>query len=502
MKLDKDYYKAYEGRDEIILNKHASDTIIEDIQCFDSQLENHFAHVLMQAEENIISKKDAARIISALQELKQLGPDKIPYKPGLTDLYSNVEEWLIDKLGIDVGGRVHTGRSRNDMNSTIERQHTRETILDLLEAMSLLLKTLLVEAEKHKETVIPAYTHHSQQAQPVTLGHFYTSCFQMFSRDFERILESYKRVNQSTMGGAACATTSFPINRKRVADLLGFDGVLVNSMDACATVDFAYEPASAMAIYANNIGRMGESLLLWNLNEVGISRLAFKYCSYSTIMPQKRNPVALETLRGSGEYAYGQLMTMLVSMKAYPQGQGREPGFVVSGYYGIVERMIESTYLLEGIVRTLEVDKERALKVTADGFSTVTDLADSMVQNYGLSFSAAKKIVGKVVVAAHDNNMTVHDIDSKFIKKIAKETLDIDIEMKDEDIKHALDPYENVVRRQVMGGPSPACVQDMIDEDYKLVEEFDKAWKERRNLLETSKKNLYELADKFVKENL
>ncbi|MCQ2554845.1 MAG: argininosuccinate lyase [Clostridia bacterium] len=500
--MDKDYYKKYEGRDEIILNNHAQSTIIEDIQCFDNQLENHFAHVIMLAEQGIVPKKDAAKIIDALKKLKEMGPDKLEMKPGLTDLYSNTEEWLIEQLGIDVGGRVHTGRSRNDMNSTIERQHTRETLLDLLEAMSLLLKTLLVEAEKHKETVIPAYTHHSQQAQPVTLGHFYMSCFQMFSRDYERIMESYKRVNLSTMGGAACATTSFPVNRERVAELLGFDGILENSMDACATVDFAYEPACDMAIYANNIGRMSESLLLWNLNEVGISRLAFKYCSYSTIMPQKRNPVSLETLRGSGEYAYGQLMTMFAAMKAYPQGNGREPGFVVSGYYNIVQRMIESTYLLEGIVRTLEVNKERSLQVTADGFSTVTDLADKMVSDYGLSFSAAKKIVGKVVVRAYETGKTVHDIDSAFIKNIAKEVLDIDIDMKEDDIKHALDPYENVVRREVIGGPSPVRVQENIDKGYALVEELDKKWNETRDRLFASKKALFETADRLVAENL
>ena len=373
--MNMDYCKPYAGRDTVILDRHAADTIAEDIRAFDSQLENHFAHVIMLAEQKIITRQDAAAILKALLKLKEMGPDKIPFRPGLTDLYSNVEEWLIDELGIQVGGRVHTGRSRNDMNSTIERMHARRTILDLCEAITLLLKTLLVMAQEHKETVIPAYTHHSQQAQPITLGHFYTSCFQMFSRDMERLLESYARVNLSTMGGAAVATTSFPVNRERVAELLGFDGFLENSMDATAALDFAYEPACAMAIFANNMGRMTESLLLWNINEVGISRLAAPYCSYSTIMPQKRNPVALETLRYSGEWTYGALMSMLAAMKAYPQGNGREPGFVVSLYYEIVQRMIDSAYLLEGIVRTLEVDKARALQVTADGFSTVTDLA-------------------------------------------------------------------------------------------------------------------------------
>lgn len=208
--MNMDYCKPYAGRDTVILDRHAADTIAEDIRAFDSQLENHFAHVIMLAEQKIITRQDAAAILKALLKLKEMGPDKIPFRPGLTDLYSNVEEWLIDELGIQVGGRVHTGRSRNDMNSTIERMHTRRTILDLCEAITLLLKTLLVMAQEHKETVIPAYTHHSQQAQPITLGHFYTSCFQMFSRDMERLLESYARVNLSTMGGAAVGHHQLP----------------------------------------------------------------------------------------------------------------------------------------------------------------------------------------------------------------------------------------------------------------------------------------------------
>lgn len=498
--IEQDYYKQYEGRDKIILDKHAQGTIEEDIQSWDSQLENHFAHVIMLIEQEIIPRKDGAKIIKALLDLKKIGPENIPYKEGLTDLYSNVEEWLIDRLGIAVGGRIHTGRSRNDMNSTIERMHTRKTILSLCEAITLLLKTLLVEAEKHKETVIPAYTHHSQQAQPITLGHFYTSCFQMFARDMERILESYDRVNLSTMGGAAIATTGFPVNRERVAELLGFNGILENSMDATAALDFAYEPASKMAIYINNVGRMTESLLLWNLNEVGISRLALQYCSYSTIMPQKRNPVSLETLRYSGEWTYGTLSTMFNTMKAYPQGNGREPGFVVSLYYEIVQRMIESTYLLEGIVRTLEVDRKRALQVTAEGFSTVTDLADEMVKTYNLSFSAAKKIVGRMVVIAQDEKIPIVKIDSAVVARAAKESLDMDLQMQDIEIRHALDPMENVLRRHVIGGPSPERVQEMIDKDWLQVEQLEKAWKEKQNVLETSRRHLYALAEEIAKE--
>ena len=474
-----------------ILEEHAKNTIAEDRLMFPEQILNHLAHVVMLCEQEIISHDDAAAILSTLLQLLGEGSEEIPLKPGLTDLYSNVEEYLIDRLGIEVGGRMHTGRSRNDMNPAIERMFARRLILQVCEAIACLMDTLLTQAEAHKHTIIPAYTHHSQQAQPVTLGHFYMSAYENFARDMQRLLSAYDRVNLSPMGGAAVATTGFPINRERVCELLGFRDLLVNSMDACSTLDFAYEPACAMSIFINNVGRVAESLLLWNLNEVGISRLALPYCSYSTIMPQKRNPVALETLRYAGEWTYGALGTMFNTMKAYTPGNGREPGFVVSLFYEIAQRIEDSAYLLEGIVRTLEVDKERALQVTRDGFSTVTDLADEMVKSMGLSFSAAKKIVGRLVLIAREEGRICTEIDTALVRRAAKEALNIDLEMPQELIRNALDPVENVNRRHLVGGPSPQRVQQTVDSGREeLAALRRRCEEEQRHLLQTKNRLL------------
>ena len=494
------YYLPYAGRDVKILDQHAKNTIAEDHLTFPFQILNHLAHVVMLQEQEIIPRRDAAVILKALLRLKEEGADIVPLKPGLTDLYSNVEEWIIDRTGIEVGGKMHTGRSRNDMNPAIERMYTRHAILKVCEAISLLMQTLLVQAEEHKNTIIPAYTHHSQQAQPVTLGHFYMSACENFARDLERLLNAYGHVNLSPMGGAAVATTGFPISRQRVCELLGFDGLVVNSMDACSTLDYAYEPACAMAIFINNVGRVAESLLLWNLNEVGISRLALPYCSYSTIMPQKRNPVALETLRMSGEWTYGTLSTMFNTMKAYPPGNGREPGFVVGLFFEIAQRMEDSAYLLEGIIRTLEVDKDRALQVTRDGFSTVTDLADEMVRSMGLSFSAAKKIVGRLVLTAQAEGIACTDIDTALVRRAAKEALDINLEMPQELITNALDPVQNVNRRAIIGGPSPQRVQQMIDAAQVELDGFRQRWQAEQSRLAAVEEDLLALAGAIAAE--
>ena len=191
---------------------------------------------------------------------------------------------------------------------------------------------------------------------------------------------------------------------------------------------------------------------------------------------------------------------MLACMKAYPQGNGREPGFVVSLWYEIAEKMKQSTYLLEGIVRTLEVNKERGLEVTKMGFCTVTDLADSMVKNLGLSFSAAKKIVGKMVVIAHEENISIDEVDSALVKRAAKEALNMDVDMDDELIRHALDPVENVMRRDIPGGPSPERVQEMIDAGWKKVDELEREWLARVQADKEASEKLMSMAKALASE--
>ena len=254
-----------------------------------------------------------------------------------------------------------------------------------------------------------------------------------------------------------------------------------------------------MAIFINNVGRVTESLLLWNLNEVGISRLALPYCSYSTIMPQKRNPVALETLRYSGEWTYGTLSSMFNTMKAYPPGNGREPGLVVGQFFEIMQRITDSAFLLEGIIRNLEVDVPRALEVVRNGFSTVTDLADEMVRSMGLSFAAAKKIVGRLVVIAHDEGIACTKIDTALVARAAKEVLDIDLNMPQELITNALDPVQNVTRRHIIGGPSPERVQETIDNGQAQVEQL-KVWRlAEESRLQSVEDTLVSMAEDVVR---
>ena len=451
--MNMDYCKPYAGRDTVILDRHAADTIAEDIRAFDSQLENHFAHVIMLAEQKIITRQDAAAILKALLKLKEMGPDKIPFRPGLTDLYSNVEEWLIDELGIQVGGRVHTGRSRNDMNSTIERMHARRTILDLCEAITLLLKTLLVMAQEHKETVTPAYTHHSQQAQPITLGHFYTSCFQMFSRDMERLLESYARVNLSTMGGAAVATTSFPVNRERVAELLGFDGPTRNSMDSVSDRDYVIELLSAMSTVMMHLSRFCEEIILWNSNEYRFVEIDDAYSTGSSIMPQKKNPDIAELVRGKTGRVYGALTSILTTMKGIPLAYNKDMQEDKELTFDAIDTVKGCIALFTGMVSTMEFRKDVMEASAKNGFTNATDAADYLV-NHGVPFRDAHGIVGRLVLTCIDKGISLDELPLEEYKEISP--------VFERDIYEAISMKTCVEKRETYGAPGPKVMEQII----------------------------------------
>ena len=460
--MNMDYCKPYAGRDTVILDRHAADTIAEDIRAFDSQLENHFAHVIMLAEQKIITRQDAAAILKALLKLKEMGPDKIPFRPGLTDLYSNVEEWLIDELGIQVGGRVHTGRSRNDMNSTIERMHARRTILDLCEAITLLLKTLLVMAQEHKEPVIPAYTHHSQQAQPITLGHFYTSCFQMFSRDMERLLESYARVNLSTMGGAAVATTSFPVNRERVAELLGFDGPTRNSMDSVSDRDYVIELLSAFSTIMMHLSRFSEEIILWNSNEYRFVEIDDAYSTGSSIMPQKKNPDIAELVRGKTGRVYGALTSILTTMKGIPLAYNKDMQEDKELTFDAIDTVKGCLALFTGMISTMQFNKQNMEASAKNGFTNATDAADYLV-NHGVPFRDAHGIVGRLVLTCIDKGISLDELPLEEYKAISP--------VFENDIYEAISMKTCVEKRMTIGAPGPDVMEKVIAENKKYLEE-------------------------------
>lgn len=441
-------------------------------------LDLHKAHVVMLVEQGIISVQDGQALLRGLLDLESQGTSAFSVDPSL-GLYLSTEQYLVNKLGSAVAGRLNTGRSRNDLGPAGDRLTMRAQINDMVFILLELKASLLRKAEEHVETVMPGYTHHSQHAQPITFAHYLMAGHDAFSRDVKRLEQAYEVVNLSPMGGAAIATTGFRINRARVADLLGFDGMVENSLDATGQHDFILQTAAALAIALSNLGRLLEGIYLWNTAEFGMVELADEYCSVSSIMPQKKNPVAIEMIRGEAVIAAHNLSAMMSVLKAVPPGGGREWGYTMHLFPLIANTFMGAMKTFTGIISTLTVNKEVMARRAAEGFGTVTELADEIVRQTGLSFRDSHHIVGMTTRMAIQSGKLANEITSEMIDVAAKEAIGKPLGLDAKVVRKALDAVENVRVRNIPGGPAPEEVRRMI-EDRKAVLARDRRRLEQR----------------------
>jgi argininosuccinate lyase len=421
----------------------------------------HRAHAVMLAETGILAPEHGVALLDALDQIEREGPAGIPVRPELNDLFTCTEMRLIELLGEEVGGRLHTGRSRNDFAMTIARLSLRMRLLELHDAVASLCSTLLARAGEHSRTIFPGYTHHSQQAQPVTFGHFLLGHHDAFVRDLERLSGVYERTNRSPLGGAALAGTGFPIDRERTAELLGFDGLVEHTADASGGRDFELEAASVTAIATSTAGRLAESLIVFTSSEFAYVELDDAAASISSIMPQKKNPVGLEMVEALHARAAGRLGTMFALIKSTTLGMSRETMYVEKELDDCLEAGIGAFRLLDLAVTGLRVDAERALASVAEGMSTTTELADTLVRAHGLAFHQAHRVVGRAVAlaAARRSSLSLDVLESA-----AHEVLGRELGLDERTLTDALDPEANVVTRSTRGGPAPAEVERMISE--------------------------------------
>lgn len=445
-------------------------------------LQLHKAHVVMLAEQGILSADTARAILKELLDLERLGAGAMPLDPGL-GLYLSTEKYLVDRLGPDVAGRMHTARSRNDLAPGNGRLYARDRINRIVEALIELKRALLRRAAEHVETVMPGYTHHSQHAQPITFAHYLLATHDAFSRDILRFEQAYAVVNLSPMGGCALAGTGFPINRERVAGLLGFDGIVENSLDATGHVDFLLQTTAAIAIALSNLGRMSEGIYLWNTAEFGMLELADEYCSVSSIMPQKKNPVALEMIRGESILVASQLNGMMGILKALPPGGGREWNYVDRAFPGCANTAVGVIKTMAGIISTLAVKPDVMARRAAEGFSTVTELADQIVRHAGLPFRQAHHIVALTTLEAVKAGKRATEITAAMIDAAAKDVVGRPLGLREEIVRKALDPLENVRVRDSVGGPAPREVRRMIEARCGILARDQERLEERRRRL-------------------
>jgi argininosuccinate lyase len=418
-----------------------------------AQMNIHRAHVVMLTEQNILTREEAATILKGLKKVDKMAAENEALKP-----YMATEGALIKEIG-NVGGKMHIGRSRNDLMLTEYRIYYRDQINRLIESLIYFQKALTKKARENTDVVMTAHTHR-KQAQPVTLGHYLLAHVEATGKSIQRFEDLYKRTNLNPLGGAATAGTGWPINRQRTAELLGFDGLVLNSQESVAGWDFIAELAAAMAIHMSNMSRLASEIQSWSSDEFATVDLDESYTGTSSIMPQKKNPTPLELTRLSANECLGAFVGILSSLNGgeYQFFLGRG---VLEPHY--IDITVGATKVMAGVVSTMKPSRERMLLYATEGFSTMTELADTLVRNCNISFREAHDIIAQTVLRAVAEGKTANQITADMIQKSAIESIGKKLNISDSEILAAINPTENVLRRNVIGGPAPQAVQQMID---------------------------------------
>jgi argininosuccinate lyase len=452
-----------------------------DRRIFEADLLVDRAHLIMLQEQCLISGEIVSKIIDALDHLKE--SDLCEGE----DIHEAIEAYILECVGPE-GGRMHTGRSRNDEVATCIRLALRSEMLGLMDEQISLIKTLVDLAAKHTDTIIPGFTH-TQHAQPTTLAHHLLAHADAFLRDLERIEGAYVRVNKSPLGSAAFASTGFKIDRRRTAELLGFDGLVENSMDAVSTRDFILEVLSDLSILMVNLSKLAEEIILWSSSEFGYIELDNLFASTSSIMPQKKNPDTAELARAKAGSVVGGLVSALTICKSLPMSYNRDLQEVTPHLWRAVDSARSTVRIIDGCLSTLRFNEKRMKEGAGLGFSTATELADSLVRITGMPFRTAHKIVGRL--ASMNEHPTLEMLDAAAMEIAGFEPSQHGFG--DEALEMALDPMSNVALRSGIGGPSPSQTKRLAGERASAISIHENLLDERRKRSEDALRALSEL---------
>lgn len=418
-------------------------------------MEVSIAHLLMLIRQQIVDENEGRKLLEACRQVAAAGPDEVEYDARFEDLFFVLEHKLSEMVGDEAVGNMHVALSRNDLDTTMYRMALRDELLQTGETLAKLRKAVLDVASQHAETVMPAYTH-NQQAQPTTFAHYLAGIEAEFAKDSERLLAMWPRLNRSPMGAAALATSGYPVDRHYVATALGFDGLVENSYEAVASADFTAEYAAWALILLGHVSRFVTDLMFWVTNEVAAIKLHPSLIQVSSIMPQKRNPVALEHVRAFTTKAMGLAAAIVQQMHNVPYGDINDVNDDLQpSVRGLSVELNDILQLLTDIVATMEVDRQLLHRRSAEGFAAVTELADVLVRDVGLPFRTAHHVVSQVVERLTADGRRLLDLDLFLLDEIAQEVTGRPTGLSEEQLQRAVDPVHFVQVRSVQGGPAP-----------------------------------------------
>ena len=375
------------------------------------------AHALMLFQKNIITKNDAKKILTALENLKN---EKFDTTSGAEDIHELIETLVIKKAGMASGGKMHTARSRNDQVVLDIRMKIRDDINIICNCLLDTIEALVSVAKNHQKTIMPLYTH-LQQAQAGLFSHYLLAHADVLTRDFERLYGTFERINQSPLGSGPVGGTSIPIDRHSTAKMLGFDGLVENSIDATSTRDFVAEYVAMISIMMTNLSKISEDFIIWSTSEFSFIELSDEFTSPSSVMPQKKNPDILELTRGKTAEIIGNLTAILTTVKGLASGYGRDLQQIKSSIWSTSKISINALLILKSILLTLKVNKKQMKKVTESSNLIALDIAEKLVQE-GIPFRITHKISGTLVQLAHISKKPISKLTLSEIKKSVADT--------------------------------------------------------------------------------
>lgn len=448
--------------DQLVYNFNAS--LGFDKKLYKQDIQGSMAHVKMLAKQGILTEQEKDEILKGLTGILQdIEEKKLEFSPEYEDIHSFVEANLIKRTG-DVGKKLHTGRSRNDQVALDMKLYVRDEIQETDMLLKELLETLLKLMEDNLHTYMPGFTH-LQKAQPITAAHHFGAYFEMFKRDRSRLADTKKRLNYCPLGSGALAGTTYPLDREYTAELLGFDGATLNSMDSVADRDYLIEYLSDLSVIMMHLSRFCEEIILWNSNEYQFIEIDDGYSTGSSIMPQKKNPDIAELVRGKTGRVYGALMSLLTTMKGIPLAYNKDMQEDKELAFDAMDTVKGCIALFNGMLETMELKKVNMEKSAKNGFTNATDAADYLVKK-GVPFRDAHSIVGELVLFCVKNRISLDEMPLEEYQKISP--------VFEQDIYEAISMKTCVETRNTIGAPGQEAMKKVLEIQKKYLEDCEK----------------------------
>ncbi len=431
---------------------------------FDPMLAAHDAHAIMLAECDIITRDNAAAIIEAVAEIREAGVEAMAYQPGIEDLFFRVEGQIIERTGPEAGGNLQLARSRNDLGQALTRMALRPQLLALADQLLKLREAVHQQATSHLQTLMPGYTH-TQPAQPITFAHYLAGVLTFLAADQQRFVRAYANVNQSPLGAAALTGTGFPIDRQRVADLLGFDGLVASTQHAIGAGDHLTDVAFAVQSLAVGLSRVTHDLLVRATREANALHIDDSFIQISSIMPQKRNPVVIEHLRARLSRALGYAATVVTQCHSIPYGDTQDiEDEILPPLFLALATLGDCLALYTAFFETLRLNEDHLRARAAAEFTTATELADALVREAGLPFRTAHKVVATMVQQAIREGVPSEQLSVDRLQEAAQEVIGDEVDFDDSQFERALDAQHFVEVRNGVGGVAPEATGAVLAE--------------------------------------